>query len=156
MIGFNPWSGNKIPCVATKDPACHNQGWAQPNNFKKATKHGYMDEDGHVTTKGAWSDAATRSTRTASNREREGHGLDPQLEPPEAARWSRAHLPMKEVREMWGQSLGHEDLLVENLATHSSIFAWEIPWTEEPGGLQSRVTKIGQLNTQQPNTEWSL
>ena len=35
------------------------------------------------------------------------------------------------------QSLGQEDALEEEMATHSSIFAWRIPWTEEPGGLQS-------------------
>ena len=34
-------------------------------------------------------------------------------------------------------SLGREDLLEEEMATHSSVLAWEIPWTEEPGGLQS-------------------
>ena len=34
-------------------------------------------------------------------------------------------------------SLDWEDLLEKGMATHSSIFAWEIPWTEEPGGLQS-------------------
>ena len=34
-------------------------------------------------------------------------------------------------------SLGQEDLLEEEIATHSSILAWRIPWTEEPGGLQS-------------------
>ena len=38
---------------------------------------------------------------------------------------------------MWVQSLGQEDLLEKEMATHSSILAWEIPWTEEPGGLQS-------------------
>ena len=35
------------------------------------------------------------------------------------------------------QSLGWEDPLEKRMSTHSSIFAWEIPWTEEPGGLQS-------------------
>ena len=35
------------------------------------------------------------------------------------------------------QSLGWEDPLEKETATHSSIFAWKIPWTEEPGGLQS-------------------
>ena len=42
------------------------------------------------------------------------------------------------------QSLGREDALEEEMATHSSLLAWRIPWTEEPGGLQStghRVTK---------------
>ena len=39
------------------------------------------------------------------------------------------------------QSLGQEDPLVEEMATHSSILAWEIPWTEENGGLQSMVAK---------------
>ena len=48
-------------------------------------------------------------------------------------------------QEMQVQSLGWEDPLEEEKATCSSILAWEIPWTEEPGGLQSmgsqRVTK---------------
>ena len=38
---------------------------------------------------------------------------------------------------MWIRSLGQEDPLEEGLATHSSILAWRIPWTEDPGGLQS-------------------
>ena len=41
------------------------------------------------------------------------------------------------VLETWVQSLGQEDLLEEGMPTHSSILAWRIPWTEEPGGLQS-------------------
>ena len=38
---------------------------------------------------------------------------------------------------MWVRSLGQEEPLEEEMATHSRILAWEIPWTEEPGGLQS-------------------
>ena len=41
------------------------------------------------------------------------------------------------VQEAWPQSLGWEDLLEKEMATHSSILAWRIPWTEEPGRLQS-------------------
>ena len=41
------------------------------------------------------------------------------------------------MQETWVQSLGQEDPLEEEMATHSSIPAWRIPWTEEPGGLQS-------------------
>ena len=41
------------------------------------------------------------------------------------------------MRETWVQSLGWEDLLEKEMATHSSTLAWEIPWTEEPGRLQS-------------------
>ena len=41
------------------------------------------------------------------------------------------------VQETQVQSLGQEDLLEEGTATHSSVLAWRIPWTEEPGGLQS-------------------
>ena len=41
------------------------------------------------------------------------------------------------VWETWVRSLGQEDPLEKEMATHSSIFAWKIPWTEEPGGLQS-------------------
>ena len=40
------------------------------------------------------------------------------------------------VQQTWVQSLGWKDPLEKGLATHSSILAWEIPWTEEPGGLQ--------------------
>ena len=40
--------------------------------------------------------------------------------------------------ETWLQSLGWEDPLEEEMTIHSSILAWRIPWTEEPGGLQSR------------------
>ena len=40
--------------------------------------------------------------------------------------------------ETWVQSLGGEDPLEKEMATHSSILAWRIPWTEEPGGLQSK------------------
>ena len=41
------------------------------------------------------------------------------------------------MRETWIQSLGWEDSLEEGMATHSSILAWRLPWTEEPGRLQS-------------------
>ena len=41
------------------------------------------------------------------------------------------------MRKTQIQSLGQEDPLEKGMATHSSIFAWRIPWTEEPGGLQS-------------------
>ena len=42
---------------------------------------------------------------------------------------------------MWVRSLGWENPLEEEMATHSTILAWEIPQTEDPGWLQSRVTK---------------
>ena len=45
--------------------------------------------------------------------------------------------PLPAMRETWVQSLGQEDPLEKEMATHSSIFAWRIPWTEEPGVLQS-------------------
>ena len=45
---------------------------------------------------------------------------------------------MGETQEIWVRSLGWEDPLEEKLATHSSILAWEIPWTEEPGKPQSK------------------
>ena len=39
-------------------------------------------------------------------------------------------------QEIWVEALGQEDPLEKGMVTHSSILAWEIPWTEEPGGLQ--------------------
>ena len=49
---------------------------------------------------------------------------------------------MQETQETRIQSLGWEDPLEEEMATHSSLPAWKIPWTEEPGGLQSMGSKI--------------
>jgi len=48
------------------------------------------------------------------------------------APWQRIHLLMKET---YIQSLGWKDPLDKEMATHSSILVWEIPWTEKPGGL---------------------
>ena len=49
---------------------------------------------------------------------------------------------------MWVRSLGWEDPLEEGVAPHSSILAWRIPWTEEPGGLQS-------MGSQRVGHDWS-
>ena len=51
---------------------------------------------------------------------------------------------MHETQEIWLQFLDQEDPLEKEMATHSSILAWEIPWTEDPGGLQSMgLQKVG-------------
>ena len=51
---------------------------------------------------------------------------------------------MQQPQEMWVPYLGWEDPLEEDVATHSSILAWRIPGTEEPGGLQSmRSQRVG-------------
>ena len=55
-----------------------------------------------------------------------------------AQRW-RTHLPVQEIR-VW--SRGQEDPLEKGMATHSSIFTWRIPWTEEPGGSQKSCTRL--------------
>ena len=48
------------------------------------------------------------------------------------------------MQETWVRSLGVENPLENGMATHSSILAWRIPWTEEPGGLQSmRWQRVG-------------
>ena len=52
------------------------------------------------------------------------------------------------MQETWVQSLGWEDPLENGLATHCSILAWKIPWTEEPGGLQSMNHKESDMTEQ--------
>ena len=58
-------------------------------------------------------------------------------------------LSMQETKEMQVRSLGHDNPLEESMATHSSILAWEIPWTEEPGGLES-------MRSQRVGHDWSV
>ena len=54
-------------------------------------------------------------------------------------------LAMQELQETWVRSLGREDPLEKEMAAHSSVFAWRIPWTEEHGGLQSMgLQKVGR------------
>ena len=58
---------------------------------------------------------------------------------------------MQETEETWVQFLGQEDPLEEGMATHCSSLAWRIPWTEQPGGLQSmglhqKLDTLWQLN----------
>ena len=59
------------------------------------------------------------------------------------------------VQETWVGSLGWEDPLEEGMATHSSILAWRIPWTEEPGGLQSMGHKESDM-TERLSTHTTL
>ena len=66
--------------------------------------------------------------------ERLTNTLDPQV-----AQWVKNLPANQEMQEMWVQSLGGEDPQEEGIATHSSILAWRIPWTEERGGIQSIV-----------------
>ena len=57
--------------------------------------------------------------------------------------WLSVKTPLP-MQETWVQPLGQEDPLEKGMATHSSILAWGIPWTEEPGGLQS----MGSIKSQ--------
>ena len=54
------------------------------------------------------------------------------------AQWARICLPMQEMQETEVRSLPKKDPLEEEMAAHSSILAWKIPWIEKPGGQQSR------------------
>ena len=56
------------------------------------------------------------------------------------------------MRETWIRSLGQEDFLEKEMATHSSVLPWRIPWTEEPGGLQSMGCK--ESDTTEQLTLW--
>ena len=49
------------------------------------------------------------------------------------------------MKKTWVWSLGQEDSLEEEMAMHSNILAWEIPWTEEPGGLQTMGLQNSQM-----------
>ena len=53
---------------------------------------------------------------------------------------------MQEMQEKWVWHLGQEDPLEKEMETHPSILAWEVPWTEEPGKLQSMGLQRGGYN----------
>ena len=60
------------------------------------------------------------------------------------AQWVKNLPAMQETQEMRVWTLGQEDPLEKEVAIHSSLFAWEIKWTEEPDGLQSKgLQKVG-------------
>ena len=61
----------------------------------------------------------------------------------QVAQWQRTCLPMQGTQETWIPFLSQEDPLEEEMASHSSILAWRIPWMEEPGGLQSKGSQRG-------------
>ena len=65
------------------------------------------------------------------------------------AQWLRIYRPMQKT---WVRSLGQKDALVKELTTDCSIPAWEIPWTEEPGGLQSREPQESDMTEQLKTT----
>ena len=67
----------------------------------------------------------------------------------QVAQWVKNLPAMQETQEVWVQFLGREDPL-EILATHSSILAWRIPWTEEACGLQS----IGRKESDTTDCRW--
>ena len=66
----------------------------------------------------------------------------------QVAQWVKNLPAVLEMKQTWVRSLGQEDPLEEGMATHSSILAWRIPWTEEPGGLQS-------MRSQRIRYDWS-
>ena len=55
------------------------------------------------------------------------------------------------MQDTWLQSLGGENSLEKGMATHSSILAWKIPWTEDPGGLQSTESQESDMAEQLNN-----
>ena len=77
------------------------------------------------------------SLERETNREEEGPNHCSQVIFSEASLLAQSVKNLPALQETWVQSLGQEDPLEKEVVKHSSILAWEIPWTEEPGGLQS-------------------
>ena len=62
------------------------------------------------------------------------------------------HLPVKETQGMQVQSMGQEDALEKDMATHSSILGWRIPWIEEPGGAAVHGITKSQIQLSHTDT----
>ena len=65
-----------------------------------------------------------------------------QVFPDGASQVAKTVKNLSAMQETWVRSLGREDPLQKEMATHSSILAWEIPWTGEPGGIVHRVAEL--------------
>ena len=64
---------------------------------------------------------------------------------PRWRKWSRIRLPMQETQKMWVRSWGWQDALEKEMATHSSILAWEIPWTLRIHDNRIKVIRVVKL-----------
>ena len=85
----------------------------------------------------------------------EGMVSSPTINPgaSQVAQWKRTHLPEQEMPETQVWSLGQEEPLEEEMTTHSSILAWKIPWTAEPGRLQS-IHRVSESDTTEHTCKW--
>ena len=122
-----------------------NNHWRnQRGNFKKYLE---MNENISTTIKNLWD--ATKAFHKREGRKQNVASLVAQMV---------KRLPA--MLETWVWSLGQEDPLEKEMATHSSIVAWKIPWTEEPVRLQSMWSQRGRHNwatfTYIPNLKWNL
>ena len=122
---------------AMQETWLQSQGWEDPLEKKMATHSIFWPGEFH----GLYSPRGHNESDTTD-------WISLSLWASQVAQWLRTHLPMKETQEMGVQSLGQEDALEEGMATHSSILACRIPWTEEPGRLQS----IGSQNVRHDGT----
>ena len=64
---------------------------------------------------------------------------------PRWRKWSRIRLPMQETQKMWVRSRGWQDAMEKEMATHSSILAWEIPWTLRIHVNRIKVIRVVKL-----------
>ena len=154
--GFHLWSGNEIPPASTKDPARCNKDWRSHGSqlIPSQINQSFLKKEIFSWRLNKWrSDSPLvlgvkmkwRDSRKGMVPPSPGLQSRIQIQSPKPSwtavfglsRWfsgKRNHLPMQEM--WWVQSLGQEDPLEKEMATHSSILAWKIPWTEEAGGLQ--------------------
>ena len=114
-LSFDPWVG-KIPW---------RRAWQPTPVFLLGKSHGQRS----LASYGPWGHKESDTTEQLSTAQHSKPPWRASL----VAQWSRIHQPMQET---WDRSLGWADTLEKEMATHSSILAWRISWTEEPGELQ--------------------
>ena len=97
------------------------------------SRSGFLTPSGTAATVGhvPWGPEQDTVNGLSSTPQGQGQGF------PQAAQWVMTPSTKQEIKEMWAQSLEQEDHLEKKMATHSSVLAWRIPWTEESGRLQS-------------------
>ena len=120
-----------------KESACSRETWVWSLGWKDSLEEGLATYSSILAWRISWMEEPGRLWSMASQRVRHDWAQEQQHTYMWSFLVSQMVKSLPAMQETWLWSLGQEDALEKGMAAHSSILTWRIPWTEEPGGLQS-------------------